>query len=60
MLGAKLEIEIDGVRLSGEAFYFGDRAVILKKDNEYIFINVSKYEELKINCHNHKSTESIK
>jgi hypothetical protein len=43
MLGARLEIEIDGVRLSGDAFYFGDRAVILKKDSEYIFINVSKY-----------------
>jgi hypothetical protein len=44
MLGARLEIEIDGGRVTGEAFYFGDRAVILKKEKEYIFINVSKYE----------------
>jgi hypothetical protein len=34
--------------------------VILKKDKEYIFINVSKFEELKIHCDNHKSGDCIK
>jgi hypothetical protein len=39
---------MEGSRLRGEVFYFNEKAVILKKGNEFIFVNVTNPEQLRI------------
>jgi hypothetical protein len=49
LLGHCVEVEIStSNRLRGVAFYFNDKVLILKKDKEYMFININKYEDLHI------------
>jgi len=50
LIGQTIEVQTAGSRLFGQVFYFNEKVLILKKDQEYIFINVSNFEELQINC----------
>lgn len=34
--------------MRGEVFFFDERALILRKEREYVLLNISKHEELKI------------
>jgi hypothetical protein len=34
--------------MRGEVFFFDERALILRKEREYVLLNITKHEELKI------------
>jgi len=57
LLGHCVEVELSNSnKLRGEAFYFNDKVLILKKDKEYMLVNINKYEELHI--HSTPSTKN--
>jgi hypothetical protein len=43
-----VEVSLNGARVRGEVHYFNERALILRKEREYILINIAKYEDLKL------------
>lgn len=60
LLGHLIEVEIANTKLQGEVFYFTDKVLILRKSNEYLFLNLNKHEELQIICHSNSNSKPLK
>ena len=39
---------MNGGRVRGEVFFFNNRALILRKEREYVLLNICKHEDLKL------------
>lgn len=48
LLNCLVEVETGGARVRGEVFFFNEKALILRKEREYVFVNVCKHEEVKL------------
>ena len=43
LLGQRLEVIVGGTKLQGQVFFFNLKVLILQKDKEYIFVNITKH-----------------
>jgi hypothetical protein len=48
LLNCTIEVELNSTKLRGEVYFFNEKALILKKEKEYIFLNICKYEDMKL------------
>jgi hypothetical protein len=48
LLNCLVEVDLNGARVRGEVFFFNERALILRKEREYVLLNICKYEDLKL------------
>ena len=61
LIGHTLDIKLGEIKLQGEVFYFSEKVLILKKDSEYLLVNINKFEEMQINCHlNARGSDKLK
>ena len=48
LLGKKITIKYENEVITGEMYYFSEKAIIIKRNNEFFFVNAEKYEKLHI------------
>jgi hypothetical protein len=48
LLGKKITVKYDNEVITGDVYYFSEKAIIVKRENEMFFVNAEKYEKLHI------------
>jgi hypothetical protein len=48
LLGKKITVKYDNEVITGDVYYFSEKAIIVRRENEMFFVNAEKYEKLHI------------
>jgi hypothetical protein len=43
LLGKKITVKYDNEVITGDVYYFSEKAIIVKRENEMFFVNAEKY-----------------
>jgi hypothetical protein len=48
LLGKKITVKYDNEVITGDVYYFSEKAIIVRRENEMFFVNAENYEKLHI------------